>query len=139
MISMPPRHGKSLLASQIFPAWYLGRHPDRQIVSATYGQELSDDFGRRVRNMVSSPLQQGIFPEFRLADEMTSMRRFSTTAGGTYCALGRGGALTGRGADLLLIDDPLKDADEARSEITRRSLLVWYSSVAYTRLQLGGA
>ena len=67
------------------------------------------------------------------------MRRFSTTAGGSYYAVGRGGALTGRGADLLLIDDPLKDAEEARSEVTRRNLHEWYSSVAYTRLQPGGA
>ena len=84
MISLPPRHGKSLLASQIFPAWYLGRHPDREIITATYGQDLSDDFGRRVRNLVSDPLHRAIFPEFRLANDAASMRQFSTTAGGSY-------------------------------------------------------
>ena len=84
MISLPPRHGKSLLASQIFPAWYLGRHPDREIITATYGQELSDRFGRRVRNMVSDPLHLAIFPEFRLANDLASMRQFSTIAGGSY-------------------------------------------------------
>ena len=82
MISLPPRHGKSLLASQIFPSWYLGRHPDREIIIATYGQDLSDYFGRRVRNMVSDPLHRAIFPEFRLANDATSMRQFSTTAKG---------------------------------------------------------
>src|SRR5438552_12568015 len=66
MIFLPPRHGKSLLASQIFPAWYLGRHPDREIISATYGQELSDHFGRRVRTMVNNPLHRATFSQFRL-------------------------------------------------------------------------
>ena len=139
MISLPPRHGKSLLASQIFPAWYLGRHPDREIITATYGQDLSDLFGRRVRNMVSHPLHRAIFPQFRLANDAASMRQFTTTQKGSYFAVGRGGALTGRGAHLLLIDDPLKDLDEARSQVTRRSLHDWYSSVAYTRLQPGAA
>ena len=139
MIFLPPRHGKSLIGSQIFPAWYLGRHPDRQVISATYGQELSDDFGRRVRNMVSDSLHRAIFPEFRLAADATSIHRFGTTAGGSYYAVGRGGPITGRGADLLLIDDPLKDAYEARSDLTRQGLHEWYSSVAYTRLQPGAA
>jgi predicted phage terminase large subunit-like protein len=139
MISLPPRHGKSLLASQIFPGWYLGRHPDREIIIATYGQDLSDHFGRRVRDMVSDPLHRAIFPEFRLANDNASMRQFSTTQKGSYFAVGRGGALTGRGAHLLLLDDPLKDFAEACSEVTRRSLHDWYSSVAYTRLQPGAA
>jgi predicted phage terminase large subunit-like protein len=139
MVFTPPRHGKSLLGTQIFAAWYLGCHPDRSIITASYGQELADDFGRRVRNLVSDPIHRAIFPECRLADDATSMRRFSTTAGGSYYAVGRGGAITGRGADLLLIDDPVKDADEARSELTRRGLHEWYSSVARTRLQPGGA
>jgi predicted phage terminase large subunit-like protein len=139
MISLPPRHGKSLLASQIFPAWYLGRHLDREIIIATYGQDLSDLIGRRVRTMVSDPLQLAIFPEFRLANDVASMRQFSTTAGGSYYAVGRGGAITGRGADLLLIDDPLKDQEEARSDVIRRALHEWYAAVAYTRLQPGAA
>ena len=139
MIFLPPRHGKSLLASQIFPAWYLGHHPDREIISATYGQDFSDHFGRRVRTMVNNPLHQALFPEFRVANDVASMRQFNTTAGGSYYAVGRGGAITGRGADLLLIDDPLKGPEEARSEVTRRALYDWYSSVAYTRLQPGAA
>jgi predicted phage terminase large subunit-like protein len=128
-----------LLASQIFPAWFLGRHPDRSIITACYGQELADDFGRKVRNMVSDPLHHAIFPEFRLADDSTSMHRFSTTAGGSYYAVGRGGAITGRGAHLFLIDDPLKGAEEAHSEVVRRALQQWFSSVGYTRLQPNGA
>jgi len=139
MIFMPPRHGKSLLGTQIFPAWFLGRHPDRSIITASYGQELADDFGREVRNMVSDPFHHAIFPESRLADDSTSMRRFNMTARGSYYAVGRGGAMTGRGAHLLLIDDPLKGAEEARSEEIRRKLHDWYSSVARTRLQPDGA
>ena len=139
MIFMPPRHGKSLLGSQMFPAWYLGCHPDRSIITASYSQDLADDFGRQVRNLVSDPIHRAIFPECRLADDATSMRRFGTTAGGLYYAVGRGGAITGRGADLLLIDDPLKNFEEARSEPNRRGLHEWYTSVARTRLQPGGA
>ena len=139
MICAPPRHGKSLLTSKIFPAFYLGRHPNRSIINATYGQELADDFGRCVRNMVSDPLHRAIFPEFRLADGSSSMRHFVTTAGGSYYAVGRGGALTGRGADLLILDDLIKNMEEARSELIRRATHEWYTSTARTRLQPAGA
>ena len=80
MIVMPPRHGKTLLGTKMFAAWYLGRHPDRSIITACYGQELADDFGRQVRNLVNDPIHRAIFPECRLADDSTSMRRFDTTA-----------------------------------------------------------
>jgi len=123
----------------MFPAWYLGRHPERFIISASYGQDLADDFGRKVRNLVSGRLHQALFPACRLADDSTSMRRFNTAAGGSYYAVGRGGAITGRGADLLLIDDPLKDREEAHSETIRRGLKEWYSSVLYSRLEPKGA
>jgi len=139
IICMPPRHGKTLLCTLLFVAWYLGRHPEQFIISASYGQELAEDFGRRVRNFVSDPLHRAIFPGFRLADDSTSMRRFDTTAGGAYYAVGRGGPITGRGAHVLLIDDPLKDRQEAQSETIRRGLHEWFASVAYTRLQPGGA
>jgi len=139
MIFMPPRHGKSLLSTRFFPAWYLGRHPERFIITVSYGQELADDFGRGVRNLVSDPLHRAIFPGFRLADDSTSMRCFNTTSGGSYYAVGRGGPITGRGAHLLIIDDPLKDREEAQSETIRRTLHEWYASVAYTRLQPGAA
>jgi predicted phage terminase large subunit-like protein len=139
MIFMPPRHGKSLLATQMFPAWFLGRHPDRFVISASYGQDLADDFGRKVRNLISAPIHRTLFPICRLADDSASMRRFNTQAGGSYYAVGRGGPITGRGAHLLVIDDPLKDREEALSETIRRGLHEWYSHVAYTRLQPGAA
>lgn len=139
MIFLPPRHGKSLLTTHMFPAYYLGRHPDRSIISAAYGQDLADDFGRRVRNTVSDPLHQMLFPDCKLVEDASSMRRFGTTAGGSYFAVGRGGSITGRGADLIIIDDPIKDREEAQSEVLRRSLYEWFCSVAYTRLQPNGA
>ena len=134
MIAVPPRHGKSLLASQLFPAWYLGRNPSRQIIAATYAQELADDFGRNVRNIMRDPLFAKIFPGVVLRDDSTSAKRFHTSAGGIYVAAGVGGPLTGRGADLLLIDDPIKNREEAESETFRRQMRDWYTSVAYTRL-----
>ena len=139
MVLMPPRHGKSLISTQIFPAWFLGRNPQKSIITAAYGQDLADDFGRVVRGFVNDSYTRATFPELQIAEDSNSMKRFTTTAGGAYYAVGRGAAITGRGAHLLLIDDPIKDMDEARSENVRRSLHEWYSSVAYTRLQPEGA
>ena len=137
-VCIPPRHGKSLITSTIFPAWYLGRHPDHHVIFATYGQELSDDFGRRVRNLLTDPLHQAIFPNCRLSEDSAAAHRFATTRGGAYFAVGRGGPVTGRGAHLLIIDDPIKDYEEASSETIRRTLHEWFTSVAYTRLMPGG-
>ncbi|MGO9449996.1 MAG: phage terminase large subunit [Candidatus Binataceae bacterium] len=139
VVCMPPRHGKSLIASQLFPAWYLGRNPGRSIIAAAYGSELATDYGRRVRNFVAARLHREIFPGCTIADDSDSVHRFHTTAGGAYFALGAGGAITGRGADLLLIDDPIKNRDDANSPAFRRSLQGWYESVAYPRLEPGGA
>ena len=137
MLLMPPRHGKSLLCTEIFPAWFMGRHPDRSIITVTYGQGLSDDFGRKVRNLITSPVHRLIFPNCQLADAR-SVRRFTTTAGGSYYAVGRGGPITGRGAHLLLLDDVLKGSEEARSQVIRQRLHDWFAEDAYTRLQPGG-
>ena len=139
MIFMPPRYGKSLLATQMLPAWYLGRHPDRFVISASYGQDLADDFGRKVRNLISSPVHRTVFPNCRLSGDASSMRRFNTLAGGSYYAVGRGGPITGRGAHLLVLDDLLKDREEAQSDVFRRNLHEFYAHVAYTRLQPGAA
>jgi predicted phage terminase large subunit-like protein len=139
MIFLPPRHGKSLITSQLFPPWYLGRHPDRSVIAASYGSELALDFGRRVRNFVADPLQHAVFPACKLATDSSAAHRFSLMAGGAYYAVGAGGPLTGRGADLLLIDDPIKSDAQAYSALERRGLQSWYETVAYTRLQPGAA
>jgi len=147
MITMPPRHGKSMLASEYFPAWYLGRNPDHYVVAATYAQDLADDFGRKVRNQINDPLYQAIFPGVGLKTDSSSSRRFHVTQpqdaittgqNGAYFAVGVGGPLTGRGAHLLLIDDPIKNREDAESEVMRRKIKDWYTSTAYTRLMPGG-
>ena len=84
MIFLPPRHGKTLITSSIFPAWFLGRHPQYQVIFATYGQELSDDSGRDVRNFIADPVHQAIFPHSRLSEDSTAAHRFNTTVGGAY-------------------------------------------------------
>jgi len=139
MVFMPPRHGKSLLCSELFPAWYLGRHPERSVIAASYGAELATDFGRRVRNHMTDALHQRIFPKAAVADDSTARHRFNLMAGGAYYAVGAGGPLTGRGADLLLIDDPIKNREDADSSAYRKALQGWYESVAYSRLEPGGA
>jgi predicted phage terminase large subunit-like protein len=139
VIQAPARHGKSLLTSEYFPAWFLGRNPDKYIMTATYGQELADDFGRKVRNQMRSEEHREVFPKCKLSEDSQSASRFSTDSGGSYFALGVGGAATGRGAHLLVIDDPIKGREEADSDTYRKRLRDWYLSVAYTRLMPGGA
>lgn len=149
MITMPPRHGKSMLASEFFPAWYMGRNPDHYVVTATYAQELADDFGRKVKNQIEDAAFQAVFPGVGLADDSKSAKRFhidgslgglehSTTQRGAFYAVGVGGPLTGRGAHLLLIDDPVKNREDADSEVIRKKTKDWYTSTAYTRLMPGG-
>ncbi len=137
-IFMPPRHGKSELASRRFPAWYLGRNPNRQIIAASYNSDLASDFGREVRNIVASPEYAAVF-DTRLREDSRAAERWNTEQGGAYVAAGVGTAVTGRGAHILLIDDPLKDREEADSEIRRQRVWEWYASTAYTRLMPGGA
>jgi predicted phage terminase large subunit-like protein len=134
MIFLPPRHGKSMLTSEIFPAWYLGRHPERYVVGASYSTDLATDFGRKVRNTIADSLHTAIFPKSKLSDDSGGQQKFNTTANGAYFAVGRGSGLTGRGAHLLLLDDLLKDRAEADSDVIRKGLHEWYGSVAYTRL-----
>jgi hypothetical protein len=138
MIFMPPRHGKSELASRRFPAWYLGRNPQRQIIAASYNSDLASDFGREVRDIVGSQEYAALF-DARLRDDSRAADRWHTDMGGAYVAAGVGTAVTGRGAHVLLIDDPLKDREEADSEIRRQRVWDWFTSTAYTRLMPGGA
>ena len=138
IICMPPRHGKSELASRRFPAYYLGRNKNNQIIAASYNSDLSSDFGREVRNIVDSPEYQALF-DIKLSADSRAANRWHTDAGGMYVSAGVGTAITGRGANILLIDDPFKDRQEADSEITRQRVWDWYTSTAYTRLMPGGA
>lgn len=138
MVNMPPRHGKSELASRRFPAFLLGVNPEIEIVVASYNSEKAREFGYEVRDIVKSAEYQSLFPGVALRDDSKAADRWNTTAGGSLRAVGIGTALTGRGADVLLIDDPIKDDEEADSELRRERIWSWYSSVAYTRLSPGG-
>ena len=138
-IFMPPRHGKSELASRRFPAWYLGRNPKRQIITASYNGDIAADFGRDVRNIIASQDYRAVFPGVSLAPDSQAANKWHTDAGGAYVAAGVGTAITGRGADLLLIDDPVKDREEADSEVRRARVWDWYTSTAFTRLMPGAA
>lgn len=139
MIFMPPRHGKSELASKRFPAWCLGRDPRRQIIAASYNSDLANDFGRNVRNIIAEPEFSQVFPGVTLAPDSQAANRMNTNKGGTYVAAGVGTAVTGRGANIALIDDPFKDREEADSERRRDTVWDWYRSTLYTRLMPGGA
>ncbi len=139
IVSMPPRHGKSETISVHGPGFYLGRHPDRSVIFSTYSQDFADDFGRKVRNLLANPLHRRIFPRSKVSEDSAAISKLSTTAGGGYFAVGRGSGITGRGADLLIVDDPLKDREEASSATIRRQLQQWYAEVAFTRLGPGGA
>lgn len=134
LILAPPRHGKSRLASELFPAWWKGRNPRRDVVHATYAQDLADDFGRKIRGLMGTPQHLALFPESEVSRESDSIRRFHTVSGGAYYAAGVGGPITGRGGHLLLLDDPYKNRAEADSPVIRRATQDWYTSTFRTRL-----
>src|SRR6516225_12053136 len=138
MLLVPPRHGKSELASRRFPAFYLGRHPDHQFISASASATLAEDFGRDVRNLIASPEYADVF-ETRLSEDSQARGRWTTQEGGSYFATGVGGALMGRGAHVFLIDDPFGSMADARSEIERKSVHDWYHGTVYNRLEKNGA
>lgn len=121
-VAAPLRHGKSWLCSQLFLAWFLSRHPELTVMVITYSADLAAEFGREVRNLLMSPLNQLVFPECRLAPDSTAADRFHTTAGGGLQALGLEGSIYGRGADLIVIDDSLRDPRDVRREEHRRNL-----------------
>lgn len=116
----------------------MGRNARKNIITASYNVDLAMDFGREVRNIVASPEYQNLFPA-NLAQDSKAANRWHTDAGGAYVAAGVGTSITGRGANVLLIDDPLKDREEADSELRRQRVWDWYTSTAYTRLAPGGS
>lgn len=137
MLSMPPRSGKSELASKTFPAWHLGHHPAHDIIGSSYSAALAIDFSRKVRGLVQDERYHNIFPT-RMDETSQSAERWNTAQGGGYVAAGVQGPITGRGAHIAIIDDPVKDREAAESEINRQAVKDWYSSTLYTRLAPGG-
>src|ERR1700732_2966544 len=132
IINLPPRHLKSLLASIAFPSWVLGHDPSAQILCVSYAQDLADKLARDCRSIMTSPWYRQIFPT-RLAPHRQAVQEFITTRQGYRLATSAGGVLTGRGADLILIDDPLKP-EEALSEARRNATNDWYANTLYSRL-----
>lgn len=138
-ISMPPRHGKSELASVRFAPWLLTQRPRASVISATYSGDFADDLGRKARGVLELPIYGAMWPGSRLAADNRAVSRWQTVSGGSYYAVGVGGPLTGRGADILLIDDPHKNREEAESQTMRERVWDWFRSTAYTRLEKNGA
>lgn len=139
MIFLPPRSGKTMLASEYFPAWYLGRNPTHQMIATTYSYDRANDVGRKVRNQIVDPMYQLIFPDSSIASDSQSANKFNMAQGGVYVSVGVGGAVVGRGAHCFLIDDPIKSRRDAESESSRRIMRDWFQGVAYTRLMGDGA
>lgn len=139
IINMPPRHTKSEFASYLFPAWFLGKFPEKKIIQTAHTAELAIGFGRKVRNLVNTEGYQEIFPT-KLSSDSKAAGRWNTHAGGDYFAIGVGGAVTGKGADVLIIDDPHseQEAMQGNSDVYDR-VFEWYSSGPRQRLQPGGS
>lgn len=138
MIAMPPRHGKSETTSKFFPAWFLGRFPDKRVILCSYEADFAASWGRKARNILEEwgPEAFGV----KVAQDSSAANRWDIEGhlGGMVTA-GVGGPITGKGADVLIIDDPVKNAEEAQSATIRERTWEWYRSTAYTRLEPGGA
>jgi predicted phage terminase large subunit-like protein len=142
IINMPPRHTKSEFASYLLPAWFLGRFPHKKVIQASHTAELAVGFGRKVRNLVDSDIYHDIFPELNLQSDSKAAGRWNTSKGGDYFAIGVGGAVTGKGADVLIIDDPHSEQEAAMAASNPEvydKVIEWYTSGPRQRLQPGGA
>jgi predicted phage terminase large subunit-like protein len=142
IINMPPRHTKSEFASYLLPAWFLGKYPHKKVIQTSHTAELAVGFGRKVRNLVDSEAYHRIFPDLGLSSDSKAAGRWNTSKGGDYFAIGVGGAVTGKGADLLIIDDPHSEQEAALAEVNPDiydKTYEWYTSGPRQRLQPGGA
>jgi len=137
IINMPPRHTKSEFASYLLPAWFLGKYPHKKVIQTSHTAELAVGFGRKVRNLVDSEAYHKIFPDLGLSSDSKAAGRWNTSKGGDYFAIGVGGAVTGKGADLLIIDDPHSEQEAALAEVNPDiydKTYEWYTSGPRQRL-----
>lgn len=134
IINLPPRHGKTQLASKSFIPWFAGRQPHKSVIFGTYNEKFSTDIGRAVRDMMTHPAYRQVFPDTGLKEDSQAADRLETTAGGVLAFVGRGGTTTGRGGDLLVVDDPIKDRQEADSPTIRDTTWTWFNQVVGTRM-----
>ena len=142
IINMPPRHTKSEFASNMLPAWFLGNHPDKKVIQSSNTADLAVGFGRKVRNLVDSEQYAKIFPNVSLRADSKAAGRWATNHNGDYFAIGVGGTVTGKGADLLIIDDPHSEQEARQAQgdpSVFDSVYEWYTSGPRQRLQPGGA
>ena len=142
IINMPPRHTKSEFASYLLPAWFLGRFPHKKVIQASNTGELAVGFGRKVRNLVDSETYHEVFPNLQLQADSKAAGRWNTSKGGDYFAIGVGGTVTGKGADVLIIDDPHSEQEAAMAASNPEvydKVYEWYTSGPRQRLQPGGA
>jgi predicted phage terminase large subunit-like protein len=142
IINMPPRHTKSEFASYLLPAWFLGKFPHKKVIQTSHTAELAVGFGRKVRNLVDSEDYNEIFPGLSLQSDSKAAGRWNTSKGGDYFAIGVGGAVTGKGADILIIDDPHSEQEAAMAASNPDiydKVYEWYTSGPRQRLQPGGA
>ena len=142
IINMPPRHTKSEFASYLLPAWFLGKFPHKKVIQTSHTAELAVGFGRKVRNLVDSDVYNNIFPNLALQADSKAAGRWNTSKGGDYFAIGVGGAVTGKGADVLIIDDPHSEQEAAMAASNPEvydKVYEWYTSGPRQRLQPGGA
>jgi len=142
IINMPPRHTKSEFASYMLPAWFLGKYPNKKIIQCSNTAELAVGFGRKVRNLVDSEQYAQIFPNVTLRSDSKAAGRWSTSGNGEYFAIGVGGTVTGKGADLLIIDDPHSEQEAALAAgdpTVFDKVYEWYTSGPRQRLQPGGS
>ena len=142
IINMPPRHTKSEFASYLLPSWFLGNFPQKKVIQTSHTAELAVGFGRKVRNLVDSADYSEIFPNTTLQTDSAAAGRWNTSAGGDYFAIGIGGAVTGKGADLFIVDDPHSEQEAAQAAVNPEiydKVYEWYTSGPRQRLQPGGA
>jgi len=140
IINIAPRMGKSEFSSYLFPAYFLGKYPQKKIIMGTHTAGLSEDFGRRIRNLLDSEEYREVFPQTLVADDQKAAGKWSTSAGGQYYAAGVGGALAGRGADLFVIDDPHSEQDvKTNSRLAFDTAWSWFQTGPLQRLMPGGA
>jgi hypothetical protein len=142
IINMPPRHTKSEFASYLLPAWFLGKYPNKKIIQSSNTAELAVGFGRKVRNLVDGETYAKIFPNVALRHDSKAAGRWSTNANGEYFAIGVGGTVTGKGADLLIIDDPHSEQEAAlaaNDPSIYDKVYEWFTSGPRQRLQPGGS
>jgi predicted phage terminase large subunit-like protein len=140
IINIAPRMGKSEFSSYLFPAYFLGKYPNKKIIMGTHTAGLSEDFGRRVRNLIDSEEYRDVFPQTMVADDQKAAGKWSTSVGGQYYAAGVGGALAGRGADLFVIDDPHSEQDvKSNSRLAFDTAWSWFQTGPLQRLMPGGA